>query len=183
MAPGPVPSSHSNEQGLTRVVKRIPACDPKPWEQHGLPFIPNFTPGLLWRGCLCWGDRLSWERMMCGHHIPPALPVLQACPVSHTCTPHLCQHFTRNPAKPTEPQSPSQAERVLKCSGSSQLSHKPIQQFLFKGCCLCPCGKCIYCFGFLLLCAKVQAVLCLLLRVMVCTQHAWLMPGLQQRWD
>lgn len=94
---------------------------------------------------------------------------LRLCPTPFTT--HLHMHFALNSTKPPEPQLPSQVEHVLKCSASSQLSHKPIQQFLFKGCCLCPCGKCIYCFGFLLLCAKVQAALYLLLHVMVCTRH------------
>lgn len=164
---------------------RVSPRHAQPWEQHGPPFARHLTPGLLWRGCLCWGDHITWEKM-CGQHIPPALPVLQASPMSHTFTTHPCEHFTWNPAKPTEPQLPSRAERVLKCSGSSHLNHKPIQQFLFKGCCLCPCGKCIYCFGFLLLCAKVQVVLCLLLRVMVCPQHtspARADARLQQCWD
>lgn len=154
-----------------------------PWEQHGLPFARCL--GLLCRGCLCWVTTSLGGRM-CGQHIPPALPVLQASPMSHTFTAHLRARSTWNPAKPTEPPLPSQAEHGLNSSGSSQLNHKPIQQFLFKGCCLCPCGKCIYCFGFLLLCAKVQAVLYLLLHVMLCTQHtspARAGARLQQCWD
>lgn len=192
MAPGLVPSSHSNKQGLTRVVKRIPQAlsvsphaMPSPGSSTGCS-SPATSHSASSGGAACAGVTASLGGRMCGQHVPPALPVLQTTPMSHTFTAHLCTHFTLNPTKPTEPQLPFQAEHVLKCSGSSQLSHKPIQQFLFKGCCLCPCGKCIYCFGFLLLCAKVQAVLYLLLHVMVCTQHTSPVRAdarLQQCWD
>lgn len=166
---------------MTRVVKRIPRAlcvspraAPGPGSTAGCPPL---------QGLLRWGTASLGGRT-CGRHISPALPALQASPVSHTFTAHPCVRFTWNPAKPTEPPLPSQAELVLKRSGSSQLNHKPIQQL--KGCCLCPCGKCIYCFGFLLLCAKVQAVLYLLLHAMVCAQHtgpARADASLQQCWD
>lgn len=177
MAPGPVPSSHSNKQGLTRAVKRI--LQAQHVAPHAMPSPVRTTgcrsPAISYRGCsrgaACNEVTPSLGGRVCGQRIPPALwcrrPRL--CPAPFTT--HLHTRFALNSTKPPEPQLPSQVECVLECSASSQLSHKPIQQFLFKGCCLCPCGKCIYCFGFLLLCAKVQAVLYLLLHVMVCPRH------------
>lgn len=55
LAPGLVPSSHSKEQGLTQVVKRIPrALCVSP--RHAEPSTRHFALGLLWRD---WGDHIA----------------------------------------------------------------------------------------------------------------------------
>lgn len=121
-------------------------CHAEPRPQHGLPFARHFMAGLLLRGCLQRGVPTTWEEGMWASPLLSQCYRPRACPTAFTT--HLRMHFALNSTKPPEPQLLSQAERVPKCSASSQLSHKPIQPFLFKGCCLCPCGKCIYWFAF-----------------------------------